>query len=120
MTKTVKSLSQFSDAVAASAGLGHEKTLTQMSTITYNPLYGLDSEEYSDSTIEQRELYIKSKCKEAEAVILTLSKMFEGDVSKMEIPGLNLSVACILKTRKGLSAKECGHILSISRHLHIT
>jgi hypothetical protein len=121
ITKKLNPLSQFADGITSSVTVHHEEPLTKkMSTITFNPLYGLDSEEYSDASIEQRELYIKSKCREAETVILTLSKMFEGEISNMEIPALNLSVACILKTNNALSPKECGHILSISRHLNIS
>jgi len=96
-----------------------EKSLKVGSTITFNPLLGVASEDYTDSSIEQREVYLKSKCNEAEIIVLTLSKMFEGDILEMEIPELNLSVACILRTHKKLSSKECGHIMSISQHLEI-
>ena len=120
ITKKLNPLSQVADGITSSTALPREEPLTKMSTITYNPLYGIDSDEYSDASLKQREIYLKSKCREAETVILTLSKMFEGEISKMEIPDLNLSVACILKTVRPLSIKESGHILSISRHLNIS
>lgn len=97
-----------------------EEHSSEISTIIYNPLHGLDTAEYSDSSIEQRELYIKSRCHEAETVILTLSKMFEGEILSMEINGFSHSIACILRTHKNLTSKECSHILSISRNLQIT
>lgn len=91
-----------------------------MSAITYNPLYVVYSEEYSDASIEQRLKIIQSKCREGETIILTLSKMFPGDILNMEITELNLSVPCILRTYKDLNPKEQKHILSISTHLQIS
>ena len=91
-----------------------------MSAITYNPLYIVFSEEYSDASIEQRLKIIQSKCREGETIILTLSKMFQWDIMSMEITELNLSVHCILRTYKYLDPKEQNHILSISPHLQIT
>jgi hypothetical protein len=99
-------------------GSGNTKNL--VSTITFNPFYGLDSEEYSNASVDERERYLKSKCREAELVILTLSKMFSGEILNMEIKELNISVACILQVNAPLSDKEKGHILSISRHLIIS
>lgn len=90
-----------------------------MSTIIFNPIRNVDTEEYSDASIEQRAIYIKNKCNEARITILTLSKMFEGEIFELEIPELNLSVPCILKTNKKLTDKECSHIMSVSPHLEI-
>jgi hypothetical protein len=90
-----------------------------MSTIIFNPIQNVDTEEYSDASIEQRAIYIKNKCNEARITILTLSKMFEGEISELEIPALNLSVPCILKIHKKLTPKECSHIMSVSPHLEI-
>ncbi len=100
--------------------VNQEDPSQEISTITYNPLYGIDAEEYSDASMEQREILIKSKCREAEVVIATLSKMFDGEILTMEIEGLDRSVACVLQTRKTLTPKEAGHILSLSRNLRIT
>jgi hypothetical protein len=91
-----------------------------MSVITYNPLYVVFSEEYSDASVEQRLKIIQSKCREGETIILTLSKMFPGDILSMEITELNLSAPCTLRTFKDLDPKEQKHILSISPHLQIT
>ena len=114
--KPVEELATELDALVAS---GLEKPLGLMSTITFNPFHGVHSEEYSDSSVEQRAIYLRNKCKEAEIVILTLSKMFEGEIVAIPVPELNLSVGCILRTHKRLTPKECGHIKAISRHLEI-
>jgi hypothetical protein len=117
--KKLKPVNEFIDHFAP-VNIHQEETSKEISTITYNPLQGINTEEYSDSNLEQRDIYIKSKCNEAEAVILTLSKMLGGEIHTMQIKGLNLSVACILKTNKNLTSTECSHILSISRNLKIT
>lgn len=116
---TIKSVNQFAISLDALVASGHEEPIQLMSTIVFNPLMGVSSEEYSDSSIEQRTLYLKNKCKEAEVVILTLSKMFPGEILNLDIPELNLMVPCILRTEKALSSKECGHVKAISPHLQI-
>lgn len=100
--------------------MNQEDPSHEISTITYNPLFGFDDEEYNRASVEQRDMLIKSKCVEAEVVIATLSKMFEGEILTMDIAGMDRSVACVLKTRKSLTPKESGHILSLSRNLNIT
>ena len=91
-----------------------------VSTIIYNPIYGINYEEFGDTNKEQRDVFLKSKCREAEIVIATLSQMFEGEISTMNIENSDFPVACILKTHKTLTANEINHILSISRNLQIT
>lgn len=116
---TMKPVNKFEVDLNSLVSSGHTEPKLLTTTVTYNPLIGVYSEEYSDSSMEQREIYLRNKCKEAEVVILTLSKMFEGEILELEIPEINLSVACILKTRKKLSSKEIGHIMSISPSLQI-
>ena len=91
-----------------------------MSTITYNPLYAVFSEEYSDASYDQREKIIRSQCREGEVVIMTLNKMFAGNILEMEIPELHLSVPCILQTFNELTPDEKSYISSISPYLQIT
>lgn len=98
----------------------YEEPPIVISTITYNPISAINPEEYSDASVKQKEIYIRSKCQEAEIVIATLSKMFEGEILNMEIEGIDFSIACILKTRKPLTSKEVNHILSLSKNLQIT
>lgn len=98
----------------------YEETPTVTSTITYNPISAINPEEYSDASDRQKEIYIRSKCQEAEIIIATLSKMFEGEILNMEIDGLDFSIACILKTNKPLNSKEISHILSLSKNIQIT
>ncbi|MGB4400868.1 MAG: hypothetical protein WBJ10_15960 [Daejeonella sp.] len=90
-----------------------------VSTIIYNPIYGINYEEFGDANKEQRDIFLKSKCREAEIVIATLSQMFEGEISTMNIENSDFPVACILKTNKTLTENEINHILSISRNLQI-
>ncbi|MBC7759414.1 MAG: hypothetical protein H7069_11185 [Phormidesmis sp. FL-bin-119] len=52
-----------------------------VSTIIYNPIYGINYEEFSDANEEERAIFLRSKCREAEIVIATLSQMFEGEIS---------------------------------------
>jgi hypothetical protein len=98
----------------------YKETHTVISTITYNPISAINSEEYAEASLRQKEIYLRSKCQEAEIIITALSKMFEGDILNMEIEGLDFSIACILKTNKPLSSKEISHILSLSKNLHIS
>jgi len=97
----------------------YEETPTVTSTITYNPISAITTEEYAEASLRQKEIYLRSKCQEAESIIATLSKMIEGEILNMEIEGLDFSIACILKTNKPLSSKEISHILSLSKNLHI-
>lgn len=91
-----------------------------MSTIIYNPIYGINYEELSDANEEERAIFLRSKCREAEIVISTLSQMFEGDISSMNIENSEFPVACVLKPRKSLTTNEINHILSISKNIQIT
>lgn len=116
---TMKSATQFAISLDALVSSGVEEPVKLMSAIIFNPFMIVNSEDYSDASIEQRVIYLKNKCKEAEAVITTLSKMFEGEIISMDIPELKLVVPCILKTSRKLSEKECGHIRAISPHLQI-
>ncbi|MHB1177484.1 MAG: hypothetical protein ACYCZO_04045 [Daejeonella sp.] len=98
----------------------YEISTAVVSTITYNPIYGINYEEFSDTNLEQKTIFLKSKCREAEIVIATLSQMFEGEILNMNIENFDFPVACILRTYKSLTTKEINHILSISRNLQIT
>lgn len=98
----------------------YEISTPVVSTIIYNPIYGINYEEFGDTNEREREIFLRSKCREAEIVIATLSQMFEGEISTMNIENTNFPVACILKTRKSLTPNEINHILSISRNLQIT
>ncbi len=98
----------------------YQKSTTLVSTITYNPIHGINYEEFSDTSKEQKTIFLKSKCREAEIAIATLSQMFEGEILTMNIENLDFPVACILRTYKSLTAKEISHILSISRNLKVT
>ena len=91
-----------------------------VSTIIYNPIYGINYEEFSDANEEERAIFLRSKCREAEIVIATLSQMFEGEISSMNIENSEFPVACVLKSRKILTANEINHILSISKNIKIT
>ena len=97
-----------------------EQTPTVTSIITYNPISAINPEEYAEASNSQKEIYFRSKCQEAEIIIATLSKMFEGEILNMEIEGLDFKIACILKTRKPLSSVEINHILSLSKNIQIT
>ena len=88
-----------------------------VSTIIYNPIYGINYEEFSDANEEERAIFLRSKCREAEIVIATLSQMFEGEISSMNIENSEFPVACVLKSRKILTASEINHILSISKNI---
>jgi hypothetical protein len=97
-----------------------EANTTVVSTIIYNPIYGINYEELSDASSEEKAIFLKSKCREAEIVIATLSRMFEGEISTMYIENSEFPVACVLKPYKSLSSKEINHILSISKNIQIT
>ncbi|MEJ7779636.1 MAG: hypothetical protein WKF68_08595 [Daejeonella sp.] len=98
----------------------YEISAAGVSTITYNPIYGINYQEYSDTSSEQKTIFLKSKCREAEIVIATLKQMFDGDILNMNIESLDFPVACILRTHKSLTPKEINHILSISKNIQIT
>ena len=92
---------------------------TAVSTIIYNPIYGINYDEFSDTNDQERATFLKSKCREAEIVIATLSQMFAGEISTMNIENSEFPVACVLKTHKSLTANEINHILSISKNIQI-
>jgi hypothetical protein len=91
----------------------------KLQLVLYNPLHGLNTEEYKEASHKQKELYVKSACREAEKVIFTLHKMFPGDISNLIIQELNLSVRCILKIHRNLTSNEYHNIRSISRYIEI-
>lgn len=93
---------------------------TAVSTIIYNPIYGINYDEFSDTNDQERAIFLKSKCREAEIVIATLSQMFEGNISTMNIEHSEFPVACVLKTHRSLTPNEINHILSISKNIQIT
>ena len=98
----------------------YEENPTVTSIITYNPISAVNPEEYAEASHTQKEIYFKSKCREAEIIIATLSKMFEGEILNMEIEGLDFKIACILKTKEPLNSIEINHILSLSKNIQIT
>jgi hypothetical protein len=87
--------------------------------VLYNPLHGLNSEDYKEASNKQKQLYIKSACREAEKVISALHQMFPGDITNLIIHELNLSVRCILKIHRSLTSSEYRNIRSISRYIEI-
>jgi hypothetical protein len=92
-------------------------TIKISETLVYNPLSAINTQDFTDANEHGKKAYIKSQCREAEIVIKTLSKMFPGEISNLDIVELDMSVACILKIRDALTATERDHILSVSRHL---
>ena len=99
--------------------VAEEPAVQVLKVIKYNPLHSLDTEDYRNATNEQREAFVRSHCKEAETVILTLNKKFPGEISSMYIDELDLSVACILTTHTPLTLKERDHIQSVSRYIKV-
>lgn len=97
----------------------YELTTAVVSTIIYDPIYGINYGEFSDASEQERAIFLKSKCREAEIVIATLSQMFKGEISTMNIENSEFPIACVLKTDKSLSTNEINHILSISKSIQV-
>ncbi len=117
--KKLKSDVSYSNAFNTPMEGDFEITTTVVSTIIYNPIYGINYDEFSDTNEQERAIFLKSKCREAEIVIATLSQMFEGKISTMNIENSEFPVACVLKTDKSLSPNEINHILSISKNIQV-
>lgn len=117
--KKLKDDVSFSNAFKTPLEGDFQITAAVVSTIIYNPIYGINYDEFSDTNEQQRAIFLKSKCREAEIVIATLSQMFGGSISTMNIENSDIPVACVLKTDKSLSTNEISHILSISKNIQI-
>ena len=117
--KKLKTEISYSNSYSTPLEGDREITTEVVSTIIYNPIFGINYDEFSDTNDQERALFLKSKCREAEIVIATLSQMFEGKISTMNIEDSDFPVACVLKTSKALTTNEINHILSISKNIQI-